>query len=206
MSTYFGHQPVIPRHSPDPIPLIERILNRLFKKREIVNCDHDVYLHRWFIYRGTRIGIYIHKFVRSDEDRAVHDHPWDFLVIPLWRGYIEHSEVKCPYAYPCIHCAPGHDVGFPKNQPCRLNQVNRVRPILGTRFRRAEYRHRVELLPEMINTQSPWDTEGILTPEPTGRDLPSWSLFIRFTKRRQWGFWTNNVFQHWNKWWQEKCE
>lgn len=182
--------------------IIERVLNRLFKKRGIVNCDHDVYLHRWFIYRGTRIGIYIHKFVRSDEDRACHDHPWDFLVIPLWRGYIEHSEGKCPYKHPCLLCVGGET----RPEMCTIQTHRRVLPILGTRFRRAEYRHRVELLPEMVNTQSPWDTPGILTPERTGKELAAWSLFIRFTKRRQWGFWTNNVFQHWNAWLQEKCE
>jgi hypothetical protein len=137
--------------------MIEKLLNKILPKRVIVNCDHDPYLHRWYLFRSGRFGIFIHKFVRSDEDRALHDHPWSFLVIPLWRGYREHNQ----------------------------KGVRNVLPLLGTRFRRAEYQHRVELR--------------------AGK--PSWSLFIRFRKRREWGFWDKvSGFILWNKWWQDKCE
>ncbi len=71
-----------------------RVLDRLFEKKVIVNCAHDPYLHRWYVLRSERIGLFIHKFVRSDEDRALHDHPWSFIVIPLWGGYIEHSDFE----------------------------------------------------------------------------------------------------------------
>lgn len=137
--------------------MIEKLLNKLFKKRVIVNCDGDAYLHRWYIIRTKRFGLFIHKFVLSDEDRALHDHPWDFLVVPLWRGYREHND----------------------------RGITEVRPLLGTRFRRAEYRHRVEL------------REG----------KPAWSLFCRFRSRRVWGFWDKVLgFINWNKWWQSnKC-
>lgn len=111
--------------------LIERILNRLLKKKEIVNCDHDVYLHRWYLFSCRWFAIFIHKFVRSDEDRALHDHPWNFLVIPVWRGYVEHNERWKPLI-----------PGVPN--PCTLqpNQT-RVLPIISTRFRKAEYRHQI---------------------------------------------------------------
>lgn len=154
--------------------MIHRLLDLLFKKREIVNCDRDVYLHRWFVIRTKRFGLFIHKFVRSDEDRALHDHPWSFIVIPIWRGYFEWSNCKGCQQYPEYY----------ENQSCPNPQRKRVYPILGARYRRAEYRHRVELI----------------------GGKPSWSIFIRFTKRRDWGFWLPAGFQQWNKWWQEKCE
>lgn len=37
------------------------------------------YLKRWFIIPRNRwFNIYLHRFGRSDEDRALHDHPWLF--------------------------------------------------------------------------------------------------------------------------------
>lgn len=52
--------------------MITRILNRLFKHRVIVNCDHDPYLTRWFLFRSMPLALYLHVFHRSDEDRALH--------------------------------------------------------------------------------------------------------------------------------------
>ena len=134
---------------------LETILNRL-PHRIIVNCEREPYLHRWYLIRTARIGVFIHKFIRSDEDRALHDHPWNFLALPIWRGYFEHSQFG----------------------------RRRIWPLLGMRFRKAEYRHRVELI----------------------QNRPAWSLFIRFRERRTWGFWLASGFQAWNDWWREKCE
>lgn len=48
---------------------------------------------RWFLIPKNRfLKIYLHKFMRSDEDRALHDHPWSFLSIILRGGYFEISE------------------------------------------------------------------------------------------------------------------
>lgn len=136
---------------------MKRLLDYLFERRDIVNCEREIYLQRWFVVRlAERFAIFAHRFERSDEDRALHDHPWDFIVIPLWRGYVEHSE----------------------------KGARRVYPLLGIRWRRAEYRHRVELI--------------------AGR--PAWSLFVRFNRRRAWGFWLPEGWMAWNRWWQEKCE
>lgn len=35
--------------------------------------------------------LYLHKICLSDEDRELHDHPWDFLSLILWRGYEEET-------------------------------------------------------------------------------------------------------------------
>lgn len=136
--------------------MIEKILNKLFKHKLIVNCEKQGYLHRWYIIKTNLLGIFIHQFIRSDEDRAVHDHPWNFIVIPLYRGYNEYSD----------------------------KGKRRVYPILGTRFRFATYKHRVDL----IDNKS------------------AWSLFIRFKKVRDWGFWPSEGFTLWNKWIKDRCE
>lgn len=53
----------------------------------------DLYLRRYYLYRGKRRPhLYLHHIIRSDYDRAPHDHPWSFTSIILWRGYIEHRQ------------------------------------------------------------------------------------------------------------------
>ncbi len=119
----------------------EPMLNRWFVKKVIVNCEHNPYLHRWYVFKTARVTLFVHKFVRSDEDRALHDHPWAFLVIPLWRGYIEHSDRLMKYEW------PGCDRRFPV--------INRVLPFIGTRYRNFHYRHRVELLKDSAGSDLP---------------------------------------------------
>lgn len=99
----------------------ERILSRLFPLTTIRNCEGDVYLLRWKCLLlgkdGETFRVYVHKFVSSDEDRALHDHPANFIVVPIWRGYWEYNRAG----------------------------KRRVRPLLGMRFRLGSYAHRVEL-------------------------------------------------------------
>jgi len=35
--------------------------------------------------------VYLHKFLRDDDDRALHDHPWFWCSILLRGGYVEHT-------------------------------------------------------------------------------------------------------------------
>ena len=43
------------------------------------------YLTRWHIIpRNKWFNIYLHKFVGSDDDRALHDHPWWSVSFKLW--------------------------------------------------------------------------------------------------------------------------
>ena len=49
------------------------------------------YLRRWFVIpRNPLFNIYLHEFGRSDDDRALHDHPWVSLSILLQGEYTEH--------------------------------------------------------------------------------------------------------------------
>jgi len=49
------------------------------------------YLRRWFVIpRNPVSNVYLHQFLRSDDDRALHDHPWQSCGIILQGGYLEH--------------------------------------------------------------------------------------------------------------------
>jgi hypothetical protein len=66
--------------------------------RKICNREPDVtigskanpYLHRWHVIpRNPIFNIYLHHFLRSDDDRALHDHPWINMSLLLDGEYIE---------------------------------------------------------------------------------------------------------------------
>jgi hypothetical protein len=64
-------------------------------------CDPDFviggnvrpYLLRWWLIpRNPVFNVYLHCFLRSDDDRALHDHPWLFNCSILLKGkYLEHT-------------------------------------------------------------------------------------------------------------------
>lgn len=57
----------------------------------VIGDAGDPYLNRWWIIpRNAWFNIYLHEFVRSDDDRALHDHPWVNLSILLRGSYLEH--------------------------------------------------------------------------------------------------------------------
>lgn len=61
------------------------------------------YLRRWHLTpRGTGPAVYLHEFLRSDDDRALHDHPYDSVSIVLAGGYLEHLPGQPP-----AHRPPG---------------------------------------------------------------------------------------------------
>lgn len=50
------------------------------------------YLRRWWIApRNAFANVYLHEFRRSDDDRAMHDHPWANSSLLISGRYIEHT-------------------------------------------------------------------------------------------------------------------
>jgi hypothetical protein len=50
------------------------------------------YLLRWWLIpRNPIFNVYLHLFLRSDDDRALHDHPWMNVSIILRGRYLEHT-------------------------------------------------------------------------------------------------------------------
>ena len=66
---------------------------KLFRKRKIIyGCDargdkDKPYLTRWELFECKYFAIYLHRFDRSDDRSSLHDHPWNFITIPLKYGY-----------------------------------------------------------------------------------------------------------------------
>jgi hypothetical protein len=65
------------------------------KKRVIWACDwmRGKLLTRYFLLRTPVFAVYLHHLHVSDEDRALHDHPWSFVTFLLSSGYYEWTPV-----------------------------------------------------------------------------------------------------------------
>ena len=52
----------------------------------------DNYLRRWWIVpRNDGCNVYLHEINKSDDDRALHDHPWANTSMLLFGSYVEHT-------------------------------------------------------------------------------------------------------------------
>lgn len=71
------------------------------------------YIYRWSLWLPFGLSLKIHKIVRPDNDRCEHDHPWWFVRVILYGGYLEvvkgqkHNRLPWrPWAfwrvYPCL--------------------------------------------------------------------------------------------------------
>ena len=131
-----------------------------------------VYLKRWWIIPRNRwLNIYVHQFLRSDDDRALHDHPWWFVSLMLQGMYTEVTDTART-----VRSAP---------EPWRLFFGDR--PLA---FRPATWRHRVELIatPEWCEIAGTMLTNG-MSGVPPKREIPCWTLIITGRRVRTWGFW-----------------
>lgn len=112
-------------------------------------------------------GVKLHHILRSDNDRALHDHPWSFISIVLIGGYWEHV------AFPMDGSAFVHPI--PKRArlcaPSAADGTLTLRCWFGPGSvlrRSAECAHRLEL--------------------PEGKT--AWTLVFTANKTREWGFHT----------------
>lgn len=75
--------------------LFFKLLDRVALKRPpdvVIGGPVDPYMRRWWIIPRNRFfNVYLHRFLRSDDDRALHDHPWWNVSFLLDGSYIEHT-------------------------------------------------------------------------------------------------------------------
>jgi hypothetical protein len=58
----------------------------------VIGGAENPYLRRWWLLPRNRFfNVYVHQFLRSDDDRALHDHPWANCSILLEGEYTEHT-------------------------------------------------------------------------------------------------------------------
>ncbi|WP_288959798.1 hypothetical protein [uncultured Sulfitobacter sp.] len=117
-------------------------------------------LRWWWIPRNSFFNVYLHRVHRSDDDRALHDHPWINFSIVLDGGYYEEM-IREGGIHTKTWFAPG-----------------------SVRFRGSgKIAHRLEL-PEGINAKHDW--HGI--PQEFPMELPATTIFITGPVMRRWGF------------------
>src|SRR3989304_8508241 len=72
---------------------LRRLAMRVYCTRRADRCigsPGDIYLRRWYLWpRNRLINLYLHVYRRSDDARALHDHPWWSLSICLFGQYDE---------------------------------------------------------------------------------------------------------------------
>lgn len=150
------------------------------------------YMRRWWLIPAAedkgRKAVRVHHILRSDLDRALHDHPWDnasFLlrggyweVVPgAYRDAFEEGIEKASHPMRQLHLTinnlPGGQVPVLQRQVFEAAGVKWRGPLSFTK-RRAEDLHR------------------LVVPEGSS----AWSLFITWPKRREWGFATREGWIH----------
>lgn len=58
----------------------------------VIGPVDNPYLRRWWIVpRNELCNVYLHEVLRSDDDRALHDHPWANTSMIVSGGYHEHT-------------------------------------------------------------------------------------------------------------------
>ena len=63
----------------------------------------ECYMRRWHLRRKPgRHNLYLHRYDGSDDDRALHDHPWKSIGIVLWGKLYEVSEMGEKRLWPFI--------------------------------------------------------------------------------------------------------
>jgi len=81
-----------------PCSMVDAVHARLLSRYDgcapdfIIGPRDAPYLRRWWIIPRSRFfNIYLHNFLRSDDDRALHDHPWLNVSLILAGSYVEHT-------------------------------------------------------------------------------------------------------------------
>jgi hypothetical protein len=75
--------------------IADRLIARVTRRAPefAIGGADNPYIRRWWVIPRNRFfNVYLHHFLRSDDDRALHDHPWANCSILLRGAYIEHTE------------------------------------------------------------------------------------------------------------------
>lgn len=139
-----------------------RALTRFVANRRppdvVIGGHESPYMRRWWVIpRNPRFNIYLHHFLRPDDDRALHDHPWWNVSWLLNGSYIE-----------VVPLDPANPAGATRSI---------MREAGAMAFRKAEAAHRIMLHPEF------WPAEGASPYRPcwtlfvTGPNIREWGFW-----------------------------
>jgi hypothetical protein len=186
------------------------------KPDELIGSEDDPYMQRWILFRPgwfqrfvgrttDRIqwyltrralrqprpkdwlpSIYLHKFLRSDDDRHFHDHVGWSISIMLSAGYWEVTpDASRAMIQELPHLVPSYRKRWTWVKPWTI------------RFRRATDPHFIAL--GRVVTRDKFGFETISSNRTALHDIPVWSLWIRGPWRREWGFYTQDGWMPWHE-------
>lgn len=112
---------------------------------------------------GLLPNLYLHQFLRDDDDRALHDHPSWAVSFMLHGAYVEHTIAKGG-----IHHRRQYWAG-------------------ALRFMGTKHAHRIELLPTWWLEDDFDEACEMVATEPVAK-APCWTLFLFGPAVREWGF------------------
>lgn len=148
--------------------MIKNPIKLFYRKPDlIVGPEDKPYMHRWHVIPQNRyLNVYLHKFLNDDDDRALHDHPWDSISVCLKGVYKEH------YADGTMKYRHGGKIVY----------------------RAAEHTHRISLMKEKYAKyrDATINTNGYFYKN----SIPAWTLFITGPKIREWGFHCPKGWRH----------
>jgi hypothetical protein len=74
------------------LPDLEQWADSLMVSRPPDFVIGDNYLRRWWVIPRNKLqNVYLHEINKSDDDRALHDHPWENTSLIIRGSYIEHT-------------------------------------------------------------------------------------------------------------------
>lgn len=121
----------------------------LFESR-VIGEPPIPYMVRYILFRCNAFSLMVHKFCRSDFDRALHDHPWPFVTWLIGGGYYEvHSQTRDG------------------------SEVTVYRPRWSVLIRPAEWRHRV-----VLPTDEHGEFVPVWTILLVGRRSQKWGFYL----------------------------
>lgn len=173
-----AHQKCVEKIVAQARPLNEAALEKIEDWRnhpdQRIGTNDDPYLDRWFIIKKNRwFNIYLHHFHRSDDDRALHDHPWLFNMSWVLKG--GYSEIKFADKLPRVLPTSGaYDSG--ESLPATMT-VAVPEGTFKIRWGRAPHRVVLKRLNKI----------GWRFGKRYEQDV--WTLFITGPKVFEWGFW-----------------
>lgn len=156
--------------------MIREAILRWARNREpdfIIGGKESPYLRRhWLLPRNRFFNVYVHEFLRSDDDRALHDHPWLFNASWIIEGgYTEWTPAPEEWLMPDVteRCQ------YPERETLKAGDW---------KFRWGPAPHRVELALEWTIVLA----RGCPFPFPCPVPKKCWTVFVTGPIVREWGF------------------
>lgn len=205
--------------------LLHRILVSCIASRRrpdmIIGQPDKPYLFRWWVFGTSKkrdqydrlrprrpfgFSIYLHLFLHPDDDRALHDHPWNWWSFLLRGPYIEYRDEPFDYvvkANGCTRCNVTYT--YPYYDTMRVARQYETGSFRGGK---AEDAHRIDLAPN-TNPFGPyhgegedlfdWMTDNEYVAVDMNQYIPCWTLFITARYKREWGFHCPKGWVPWRK-------